>query len=82
MKQDYELLKRVLSVPTKTYKEDMMIEFLTSWLVENDIPHFIDNMGNIYATKQSDEAAKWVCGYITSKVSVYLSFIENICQIQ
>jgi putative aminopeptidase FrvX len=61
MKQDYELLKRVLSVPTKTYKEDMMIEFLTSWLVENDIPHFIDDMGNIYATKQTDEVEYFPC---------------------
>lgn len=61
MKQDYELLKKVLSVPTKTYKEDKMIEFLTSWLVENDIPHFIDEMGNIYATKQSEDIEYFPC---------------------
>jgi len=61
MKQNYELLKKVLSVPTKTFKEDQMIQFLSEWLVENDISHFIDDMGNIYATKQTDDVEYFPC---------------------
>jgi putative aminopeptidase FrvX len=61
MKHNIELLKKVLSVPTKTYKEDLMIQFLSEWLTENDIPFFIDDMGNIYATKQNDEIEYFPC---------------------
>jgi len=61
MKHNIELLKKVLSVPTKTYKEDLMIQFLSKWLTENDIPFFIDDMGNIYATKQNDEIEYFPC---------------------
>ena len=43
MEQNINFLKRVLSVPTKTYKEDLMIQFLTEWLVENNILHLICN---------------------------------------
>jgi tripeptide aminopeptidase len=55
MKRDYQLLKEVLSVPTKTYQEDLMIEFLTKWLEENGIPFNMDEHYNIYAIKQTDE---------------------------
>ena len=34
MTQDLQLLKDVLSVPTKTYKEDLMVDFLKKWLTE------------------------------------------------
>lgn len=61
MIQNYELLKKVLSVPTKTFKEDQMIQFLSEWLVEHDITHFIDDMGNIYATKQTDDVEYFPC---------------------
>ena len=44
MGQNINFLKRVLSVPTKTYKEDLMIQFLTEWLVENNITYFVDKM--------------------------------------
>jgi tripeptide aminopeptidase len=57
MNKDIELLKEVLSVPTKTYKEEKMIEFLTEWLEKNNISHYIDSYGNVYATK-SDENPK------------------------
>jgi di/tripeptidase len=55
MERNYELLKEVLSVPTKTYKEDLMIQFIADWLTENNIPFYVDEMYNIYATKQTDE---------------------------
>lgn len=51
MQRDLNLLKSVLSVPTKTYKEDEMIDYISSWLSENSIPFVVDEMGNIYATK-------------------------------
>ena len=59
MQRDYNLLKEVLSVPTKTYKEDLMIHFLTDWLEHNRIPFSIDVHKNIYVTKQTDENVKY-----------------------
>jgi putative aminopeptidase FrvX len=55
MERDYQLLKDVLSVPTKTYQEDLMVEFLIKWLEENGIPFNVDEHNNIYAIKQTDE---------------------------
>ena len=55
MERNFELLKQVLSIPTKTYQEDLMIDFITEWLDENKIPYYVDNFYNIYATKQTDE---------------------------
>ena len=50
--KNIELLKNVLSVPTKTYQEERMVAFLVNWLTENSIPHFVDEHNNVYATKQ------------------------------
>jgi len=47
-----QLLKDVLSVPTKTYQEERMVAFLVNWLTKNNIPHFVDEHNNVYATKQ------------------------------
>lgn len=55
MQRDYTLLKNVLSIPSKTYKEDLMVEFITKWLSDNNIPYVVDTHKNIYATKQTDE---------------------------
>ena len=52
MTKDTQLLKDVLSVPTKTYQEEKMVEFLVNWLTENNIEHFVDENNNVYATKQ------------------------------
>jgi di/tripeptidase len=52
MIQNTQLLKDVLSVPTKTYKEDLMVQFLVNWLTENDIEYYVDGFNNVYATKQ------------------------------
>ena len=52
MTQDLQLLKDVLSVPTKTYQEDLMVQFLKNWLTENNIEFFVDEFKNVYATKQ------------------------------
>ncbi len=55
MTYDKEFLKQVLSVPTKTYKEDMMIDFITDWLRKENIPFIVDDHYNVYATKQTGE---------------------------
>ena len=55
MTKNIELLKQVLSIPTKTYKEDLMVAYLTKWLAANNIDYYVDNKKNIYATKKSSE---------------------------
>jgi tripeptide aminopeptidase len=52
MDKNLQLLKDVLSVPTKTYKEDRMVVYLVQWLKENNIEFFVDEYKNVYATKQ------------------------------
>ena len=51
MEKYYDLLKEVLSIPTKTFKEGLMVEFLNKWLTENNIDHYVDQHNNVYATK-------------------------------
>jgi di/tripeptidase len=53
MTKDSQLLKDVLSVPTFTYKEDLMVEFLIKFFNQNNIEHFVDEHKNVYATKQT-----------------------------
>lgn len=54
MERNFELLKEVLSIPTKTYQEGLMVEFICKWLEENEIPFYVDKHNNIYATKQTE----------------------------
>jgi tripeptide aminopeptidase len=51
MFNDYDLLKEVLSVPTVTYREEKMIEFIIDWLDKNQIEYYLDSHDNVYATK-------------------------------
>lgn len=45
-------LKEVLSVPTKTYKEENMVQYLRDVLdAMPDVEYYTDNMNNVYATK-------------------------------
>ena len=55
MERNYQLLKDVLSVPSKTYKEEQMVQFLIDWLTENNIEHTVDEHLNVYATKQTGD---------------------------
>ena len=55
MERDYDLLKEVLSVPSKTYQEDLLIQFICDWLDKINIDYYVDDLYNIYATKQNDE---------------------------
>ena len=53
MEKNLSLLKQVLSIPTKTYKEDLMVSYLTKWLSANNIDFYVDSKNNVYATKKS-----------------------------
>lgn len=55
MEKNINLLKEVLSVPTCTYKEDLMVNFITNWLKENNIYYYTDVHKNVYATKKITE---------------------------
>ena len=55
MERNFELLKEVLSIPTKTYQEGLMVEFIVNWLDKNNIPCYVDQFNNVYATKKTDE---------------------------
>jgi putative aminopeptidase FrvX len=59
MERNFELLKEVLSVPTKTYQEGLMVEFICEWLEKNDIPFYIDQFNNVYALKQTNEDVEY-----------------------
>jgi di/tripeptidase len=48
-------LKEVLSVPTHSKNEELMIEYITEVLDEKGYEHYVDKMGNIYATKGEAE---------------------------
>jgi tripeptide aminopeptidase len=53
--EDLQFLKEVLSVPTKTYQEDLMVEFISKWLKERNFNFFLDDHKNIYVTKTEHE---------------------------
>ena len=55
MEKYYSLLKDVLAVPTKTYQEEKMVEFLTNWLNTNGYDYYVQDNGNIYVTKTTSE---------------------------
>jgi di/tripeptidase len=54
MTNDIDLLKEVLSVPSKTYNEHLMVEYLVRWMIENEIEYFVDEYLNVYATKKDN----------------------------
>jgi len=51
MSQDLDFLKSVLSVPTKTYQEGKMVEYITNWCKENNLDYHVDKSKNVYVTK-------------------------------
>ena len=62
MTQDIQFLKEVLSVPTKTYKEDLMIQFIEDWMIKNNIEYYVDGLvaneifENCFSYKTKEEA--------------------------
>lgn len=53
MKYNIDFLKEVLSIPTHTYQEELMVEYLISWLEKNRFDYKVDSVGNIYVTKNT-----------------------------
>lgn len=51
MENKLQFLKEVLSVPTKSYQEERMVQFIIDWLKENQIEYYIDELYNVYAVK-------------------------------
>jgi putative aminopeptidase FrvX len=49
--QKIEHLKEVLSIPTKTYQEELMIEYLVNYLSTKGYDYKVQENGNIYVTK-------------------------------
>lgn len=78
MERDYQLLKDVLSVPTKTYKEDRMLEFLIEWLTKNNYSFEIDSYRNIYVTKQTDENIEYFPCVVAHTDTVHELDIINV----
>jgi len=54
--QDLQFLKEVLSVPTKTYQEERMVQYIVDWLRNEKIEHYVDEHMNVYAIKQQKES--------------------------
>lgn len=50
-----EHLREVLSIPTKTYQEDLMIEYLVEYLKTKEYNYTVQENGNIYVTKGESE---------------------------
>jgi acetylornithine deacetylase/succinyl-diaminopimelate desuccinylase-like protein len=78
MERDYQLLKDVLSVPTKTYKEDRMIEFLVEWLTKNNFSFEVDEYYNIYVTKQTDENVEYFPCVVAHTDTVHQLDVINV----
>jgi len=76
--RNYELLKSILSVPTKTYQEDLMIEFLDKFLTEQNIPHYIDDYGNVYATKTSERFSDQVFPCVIAHTDTVHTLVDKI----
>jgi putative aminopeptidase FrvX len=53
MIENIDFLKSVLSVPTHSFQEDEMIEYLINYFTQKKYDYSIDELGNIYVTKGS-----------------------------
>ena len=53
MNQNISFLKEVLSIPTVSYEETLMVEYIVSFMKKNNIEYYVDSFSNIYATKQT-----------------------------
>jgi putative aminopeptidase FrvX len=51
MIENIDFLKSVLSVPTHSFQEDEMIEYLINYLFDKGYEYKIDELGNIYVVK-------------------------------
>jgi tripeptide aminopeptidase len=57
-------LKEVLSIPTKTWKEELMIQYLVDYCVEKGLNYSIDKNGSVYVTKGNTDVYPCVVAHI------------------
>jgi hypothetical protein len=70
---DKELLKEILSIPSKSGNELNLVNFICEFLKMNKIPYEVDNMLNIYCTK--GEADIYPC--VVSQTNTEQEYIYN-----
>lgn len=78
MQRNYNLLKEVLSVPTKTYQEGLLVDFISEWLTKNEFSYYIDEMKNIYVTKQTDKNIEFFPCVVSHTDTVHNIDVINI----
>ncbi len=54
-KEDLDFFKSLLSVPSNTGQEDLIIDYLSDYLYSKDYNFYLDDMSNIYITKGKTE---------------------------
>lgn len=78
MERDYQLLKDILSIPTKTYQEHRMIDFLVNYLTKEGYDWYLDEMNNIYVTKQTDDNVDYFPCVVAHTDTVHKINVINI----
>ena len=63
-KENLKHLKEVLSIPTKTWKEELMIQYLTDYCVKKGLDYSIDKNGSVYVTKGKTDVYPCVVAHI------------------
>ena len=71
---DKELLKEILSIPSKSGNELNLVNFICEFLKKNKIPYEVDNKFNIYCTK--GEADYYPC--VVAQTNTEQEYIYNI----
>ena len=80
MTQDLEFLKQVLSVPTKSRQEGLMVEFLTNYLKEKNYDFYLDAMSNIYVTKKTSDDVEYFPCVVSHTDTVHKLDTINVVQ--
>ena len=62
--QNLKHLKEVLSIPTKTWEEELMIEYLSTYCEEKGFDYSIDDNGSVYVTKGETDVYPCVVAHI------------------
>ncbi len=70
-------LKEVLSIPTKTYQETLMIEYLDKYFTEKGYDHTIDQYGNVYVTKGEADVYPCVIAHTDTVHSITEMVVEE-----
>jgi len=77
--QNLNHLKEVLSIPTKTWKEELMIEYLSTYCEEKGFDYSIDDNGSVYVTKGETDIYPCVVAHIdTVHEPVEMVVVEEV----